>query len=218
VLEYLSIEKEAGMKVPLEISFRGIEKTDAVEDLIREKAADMERLCGDIISCRIVVEVPQQYQKSGRPYRVRINVNIPPGHEVVVRRESSEGMLHDELPSTIREAFDAAKRQVKKIVEKRRGDVKSPSEDVTTAFVVRLFRDEGYGFAQTTDGRELYFHKNAVLHDDFDRLEIGTGVRLEEEMGEKGPQASTVQIVDKQGARIGSSGEAPIEPPLGWGQ
>jgi hypothetical protein len=118
------------------------------EDLIREKAADLERLCGNIISCRIVVEVPQQYQKSGRPYRVRINVNIPPGLEVVVRRESSEG----------------------------------------------------------------------ILHDDFDRLEIGTGVRLDEEMGEKGPQASTVQIVDKQGARIGSSGEAPIEPPLGWGQ
>jgi hypothetical protein len=53
------------MKVPLEISFRGIEKIDAVEDLIRDKAADMERLCDDIISCRIVVEVPQQYQKRG---------------------------------------------------------------------------------------------------------------------------------------------------------
>jgi cold shock CspA family protein/ribosome-associated translation inhibitor RaiA len=205
------------MKVPLEIAFRGMEKIDAVEDLIREKASDLERLCSDIISCRTVVEVPQQHQKSGRPYRVRINVSIPPGHEVVVRRESSEGMLHEELPSTIRDAFDAAKRQVKKIVEMRRGEVKSASEEVTRAFVVRLFLDEGYGFIKDTDGRELYFHKNAVLHGDFDRLEIGTGVRFEEEQGEKGLQASTVQIVDKPGARVGASEETPpIEPPLGW--
>jgi len=61
-------------------------------------------------------------------------------------------------------------------------------------------------------------HKNAVLHGDFDCVEIGTGVRFEEEMGEKGPQASTVQIIDKPGARMGSSGADPIEPPLGWGQ
>jgi cold shock CspA family protein len=206
------------MRVPLEISFRGMEKIDAVEALIREKAADLDRLCSDIISCRVAVEVPQQHQRSGRPYRVRINVGIPAGHEVVVRRESSEGMLHEELPATVRDAFEVAKRQVRKIVEKRRGEVKSPPEDLSTAFVVRLFRKEGYGFIKDEEGRELYFHKNAVLHSDFDRLEIGTGVRFEEEEGEEGPQASTVQIVDKPGALVGASGEAPIEPPLGWGR
>ena len=55
-----------------------------------------------------------------------------------------------------------------------------------------------------------------MLHDGFDRLEIGTAVRFEQEEGEKGPQASTVQIVDKPGASVGESGEAPLEPPLGW--
>jgi cold shock CspA family protein/ribosome-associated translation inhibitor RaiA len=214
--QYSIFQKEEAMKVPLEISFRGMEKIDAVEALIREKAGDLEHLCGDIISCRVIVEVPQQHQKGGRPHRVRLNLTIPQGHEVVVRRESSEGMIHDELPAVIRDAFDAAKRQIQKIVEKRRGQVKSPPEDVPVAFVVRLFRDEGYGFIKATDGREFYFHKNAVLNDDFDRLEIGTGVRFAESMGEKGPQASTVQIVDKPGARVGASGESPVEPPLGW--
>jgi cold shock CspA family protein/ribosome-associated translation inhibitor RaiA len=204
------------MKVPLEISFRGMDKIDAAEILIREKAADLERICSDIMSCRVAVEVPQQHQRSGRSYRVRITVSIPPGHEAVVRRESSEGMIHDELPAVIRDAFDAARRQVQKIVEKRRGQVKSPPGDVPIAFVVRLFREEGYGFIKDTDGRDLYFHKNAVLHGDFDRLEIGTGVRFEEGEGEKGPQASTVQIVDKPGARVGASGESPVEPPPGW--
>jgi cold shock CspA family protein len=205
------------MKVPLETLFRGIERTEAIESLIREKAAGLEKVCNYIVSCRVAVEVPQEHQRSGRPYRIRITLYVPPGHEVVVRRESSEGMLHDELPSVIREAFDAARKKLNKLVEKQRGEVKRhPAEEETTAFVVRLFREEGYGFLKAVDGRELYFHRNAVLHDDFDRLEIGTGVRFEEAMGEKGLQASTVQVVDKPGARVDTSEEIAVEPPLGW--
>ena len=56
-----------------------------------------------------------------------------------------------------------------------------------------------------------------ALNDDFDRLEPGTGVRYVEEAGAKGPQASTVQIVDKPGVKTPKAeGESPVEPPLGW--
>ncbi len=48
----------------------------------------------------------------------------------------------------------------------------------------------------------LYFHKNSVLGDEFERLEPGTGVRYVEEQGEKGPQASTIQIMDKPGVTL----------------
>ncbi len=205
------------MKVPLEITFRNVEKTDAVEALIREKAAALERVSDSVTSCRVAVESPQQHQRAGRPYRVRITLNVPPGHEFAVRRESSEGSIHDELPSVIRDAFDAARRKLKRITEKRRGDVKShPAEEEAVAIVIKLFREEGYGFLKTLDGRDVYFHRNAVLQNDFDRLEIGTAIRFEEEEGEEGPQASTVQIVDKPGSRV-SRGQTPVEPPLGWG-
>jgi cold shock CspA family protein len=200
------------MKVPLEITFRGVEKTDAIEDLIREKATALERVSDSVISCRVAVEAPQTHQRAGRPYRVRITLN-----EFAVRREASEGSIHDELPSVIRSAFDAARRKLKRITEKRRGEVKShPAEEEAVAIVVRLFREEGYGFLKTLEGRELYFHKNAVLQNDFDRLEIGTA-RIEEEEGEEGPQASTVQIIDKPGARV-SREQFPLEPTLGWGE
>jgi cold shock CspA family protein len=53
---------------------------------------------------------------------------------------------------------------------------------------------EDYGFLQTADGREIYFHKNSVLQPGFDRLEVGTEVYYAEEAGEKGPQASTVRL------------------------
>jgi cold shock CspA family protein len=73
---------------------------------------------------------------------------------------------------------------------------------VVEALVSQLFKAEGYGFIRTPEGRELYFHRNSVLHDEFDRLQVGTGVRFEEELGEDGPQATTVQIIEHLGPRI----------------
>jgi cold shock CspA family protein len=61
--------------------------------------------------------------------------------------------------------------------------------------VSRLFPEAGYGFLETPDGRELYFHRHSVLHPGFDHLALGTEVRFAEELGEKSPQASTVAIV-----------------------
>jgi cold shock CspA family protein len=84
------------------------------------------------------------------------------------------------------------------------------------AVVTKLFRDEGYGFIKTREGRDIYFHRNSVLHHDFDRLTIGTAVRFEEEEGEKGPQATSVQVVDKPGSQV--SDDATVPPPYGWEQ
>jgi cold shock CspA family protein len=70
------------------------------------------------------------------------------------------------------------------------------------AYVTKLFRDKGYGFIETFEGRELYFHRNSVLHNDFNRLDVGTGVRFVAAEGDDGPQASTIQIVDKPGANL----------------
>jgi cold shock CspA family protein len=61
--------------------------------------------------------------------------------------------------------------------------------------IIRILREEGYGFIEATDGRELYFHRNSVLDDAFDHLEVGSEVRFAEENGEKGPQASTVRFL-----------------------
>jgi cold shock CspA family protein len=116
----------------------------------------------------------------------------------------------------IRDAFDAASRQLKALKEKQRNRVKTHEAQETTAIVTKLFPEEGYGFIRTLDDLEVYFHRNSVLNNDFDRIEIGTGVHFFIEDGEEGPQASTVRIVDKPGVSAGKSDEALIEPPLGW--
>jgi cold shock CspA family protein/ribosome-associated translation inhibitor RaiA len=204
------------MQVPLEITFRNVRKDTAIEDLIRQQVAKLERICDHIISCRIAVEKPQEHQRTGNPFRVRIDIMVPPEHELVVIRDCSEGDLHEQLSPVIRDAFAAMRRQLKTLVEKQRREVKTHPEQQVAGFVVRLFREQGYGFIKSLEGEEIYFHKNSLAADDFDRLEIGTGVQWVEQEGEKGPQASTVRIVDKPGSIISKLKEHAIEPPLGW--
>ena len=204
------------MQVPLNMTFRNVRKTAEIEALIRKQAVKLERLCPYLVSCRIAIEKPQTHQKSGNPFRVRVDVTVPPAHELVTVRNSGEGDLHEQLPTVVRRAFDAMQRQLKKLVEKQRGEVKIHPEQELAGIVVRLFRDDGYGFIKSLEGREIYFHKNSLPAVEFNRLEIGTGVQWNEEEGENGPQATVVRIVDKPGARISNSRENVLEPPLGW--
>lgn len=203
------------MKVPLEITYRGVEKTDAVEALIHEKVAKLEQVCDHISSCHIAIEKIHDRPSAGSPYRVRLDITVPPGHELV-SENNSEGNQYDSLDVVIRDAFKAARRQLKKLNERQHDKVKTHETEDTAGIITKLFADEGYGFLRSLEGREIYFHHNSVLHDDFDRLEIGTGVRFFVEQGDEGPQASTVQIIDKPGSGISEQGEAKVEPPLGW--
>jgi cold shock CspA family protein len=61
--------------------------------------------------------------------------------------------------------------------------------------VSKFFPEEGYSFLDTADGTEIYFHKNSVLNDAFNRLTIVKRATFRGELGEKGAQASTVKAV-----------------------
>ena len=201
------------MQVPLEISIRDIEDPGWIEVDVRQQAARLERFSDAIIACRVEVAQDHKHPRSGEGYRVRIEVSIPHKKHLVVKREPQEEGVR--LTSIIRDAFHAMERQVKEATKRRRYDVKA--HDEPHAFVVRLFPEQDYGFIKSPDGEEYYFHRHAVLHGDYDRLAIGTEVRFEAEMGEMGPQASSVQIVSKPGAAEGRGVRNDLnEPPAGW--
>jgi cold shock CspA family protein/ribosome-associated translation inhibitor RaiA len=183
----------------MEISYRDVDKTTELDTLIRAKADKLRRFCDDIVSCRVAVERRQQRQRLGNPHRVRIEVTIPPNKDLVVSREPGEAEPHEPLPAMVRDAFKAMERQVKDASSKRRGEVKAHEEPV--ALVARLHAGE-YGFLITNEGREIYFHRNALAQgDSFDDLAVGTEVRYVESMGDEGPQASTVRVVNSVGLR-----------------
>ncbi len=207
------------MQVPLELSTRGLTEPQAaiararVEQLVEK----LDHHVHGIISCRVAVERPQQHQRYGTPWRVRIEVTLAPNKILVVSREPGQGHVHEELVTAIGDAFRTMDRQLENAVEKRRGDVKHHEPPDETGLVIRLFPEEGYGFIRTELGEEVYFHRNAVTNHAFERLSIGTLVRFVQTLGEKGPQATTVQIVDKPGVRTTARrGEVNPDLPAGW--
>jgi ribosomal subunit interface protein len=175
------------MQFPLQITARDVSLSEAAKTDIRSKAAGLETYYDRLTGCRVVVEGPGQHHRRG-PYTVRIDLNVP-GSELVVDHQADE-----DLYVAIRDAFDAARRRLEDYVRRQRGDVKS-HEEACRARVSRLFPEAGYGFLETPDGREIYFHRNSVLHPGFGCLTLGTEVRFSEEVGDKGPQASAVAVL-----------------------
>lgn len=99
------------MQIPLEICYKNMEKSEAVETRIREKAEKIfERSAGRITSCRVVVEAPNRHHQHGSCFDVRIDMHVP-GEELVVTREGKDP-AHTDVYVAIRDAFDAAVRQL----------------------------------------------------------------------------------------------------------
>jgi len=119
-----------------------------------------------------------------------------PDEEIVVSREHDLHHSHADPYVAIRDAFDAARRQLEDYARRRRQHVKS-HEVPPHGVVSRLEPSLDYGMITSNDGREIYFHRNSVVEGSFDQLTIGAEVRFDEEMGEQGPQASTVKRVGK---------------------
>lgn len=186
------------MDVPLQISFRNMDKSDAIEARVRERAEKLERYFGHITSCRVVVEAPDRHHRKGKLYHVRIDLGVP-GREIVVSRHPKDNHAHEDVYVAVRDAFDAARRQLEDHGRRLEGKVKT-HEAPPHGKVLRIFPEEGYGFIESSDGQEIYFHRNSVLRDAFGKLSPGDEVRIVIAEGEsaEGPQASTVDPLGKR--------------------
>ena len=185
------------MQVAPEIKFHDVRRSEWVENYIVERVRRLERYADGITSCHVTLSQEQASQNKGNRYSLMVEVRIPPNHDLAAKKQKIVHEMHTQLPALINLAFGAIERQLKKTAQLRRADVKT--HDGEPHGLVEKLSPEGFGFIRSFDNREVYFHRNSVLHGDFERLSIGTEVRFEPEEGEKGLQASSVQIVAKPG-------------------
>jgi cold shock CspA family protein len=104
----------------------------------------------------------------------------------------------------LRDSFDAARRRLEDHVRRLRGTVKRHAAQAEGR-VTRIFPLQGYGFIETPDGREIYFHRHALSADDFRIVDLGTRVHFIEEEGEQGPQAAHVEVMHGAATREGGA-------------
>ena len=183
------------MKLPLQITFRNMDHSDAVEANVREKAAKLDQFFESIMNCRVVIEAHHKHHHKGNLYHVRIDLTVP-RNELVVSRDPKANHAHEDVYVAIRDAFDAAKRQLQNYAGKLRRETKT-HEVPPHGRVVELVTMENYGRIETFDGRRVYFHRNSLINGDFNKLREGDEVRFDEEMGDAGPQATTVRVIGK---------------------
>lgn len=185
---------------PLQIAYRGIASSPALDALIRERAVALERMHPRIVGCRVVVEVPHRGAESAKvPLAVTVEVEVPNRSLVVGRGEHARHAAKEDQTAALNRAFDAAERQLEKINDLQDGDVRRHEAAVQSGMVVRLFPEEGYGFIEIDNAPELYFTRNAVAGGAFDDLRVGMMVQVTPATteGPMGPQASSVRLAEK---------------------
>jgi len=114
-----------------------MQPSSAVEALIRDEAAKLETYCGDIIKCRVVVEIPNKHHLKGDLYHVLIDLVVPgnelvaehnPGQHNSMQNVGTEMMarrreIHlprKDIYASVRNTFDDARRRIQDYVRKRR--------------------------------------------------------------------------------------------------
>lgn len=185
----------------LQINFRNLERDVEIEADVRRHAEKLNEFCDDILGCRVVVERPHVHQRQGQLFQVRIDVTLP-GRELVVNHTPEEAHQHEDIHVAIRDAFDAMRRQIEDAVRKKRHFIKA-HQGPAYGRVSQIFPTADYGFLVTPDGRDIYFHRRSVLEEAFDQLDLGSEVRFSEEEGDRGPQASSVQLVSHRHHEVG---------------
>jgi cold shock CspA family protein len=181
------------MDIPLEIAFHNVEPSTEIEGLIRQHVDRLEKLYPHLVGCRVSVEMLHKQHRNGNVPEVHIAIRVP-GREIAVSREphkAKERRLATDVRASVKDAFRAAEKRLKDFKQQQYGEVKAKEMPIQGS-VSSLFAEKNYGFIDTGNGDELYFHRNAVADSGFEGLQAGDTVHYTVVMGDKGPSAGRV--------------------------
>ena len=190
----------AAIQTPVELEFQDLAATPEIRKTIDAHVEQLEQRYGRITACKINIKGPGSRHQTGGLNHVSIRLALPDGREVNVGRTPKADERHADLAFAINDAFKRARRQLQDQARRLQAQVKAHAEQ-PTGTVVRIDPAGEFGFLKSGDGEEVYFHRNSVLDGGFAALSVGSRVSFCEEIGEKGPQASTVKLLGKHALR-----------------
>jgi len=184
------------MDRPLEIAFHGLESSAAIEEDIRSHVDRLAKRFPRLIACRVSVEALHHQHRTGNIHEVHVTMSIP-GRDLAVSREPKQEprrFAHPDLRGSIRDAFDAAERQLMALKDQRRQDTTAPSASAVTGQITLIEPGQDHGFLLTNLGTQLYFHRDSVTNGRFEDLKPGDVVHYVEGAGDAGPVAEKVRV------------------------
>lgn len=188
------------MDQPLEIAFHNLQPSPTVEAELRRHVDKLERRFGRLIGCRVSVEKLHNQHRTGNLFEVHVTLSLP-GRDLAVSRQpqkAKQRYANPDIHTSIRDAFDAAERQLEAFKGKVRSDTATPSASALTGQVTLIEPGADHGFILNTIGSQLYFHRDSVTNGRFEDLNEGDMVRYVEEDGGAGPVATKVRLVSEE--------------------
>jgi len=112
------------MEIPVQVTFRNMSTSNALEAAIREKAAKLEKFHPHILGCRVAVEAARHRHMKGNVFRVRVEVIVPHG-EIVASSDTTAPAPHENAYMALNDAFHEVRRRLEDHAQRLRGDVKA---------------------------------------------------------------------------------------------
>jgi cold shock CspA family protein/ribosome-associated translation inhibitor RaiA len=163
------------MAIPLRLTFRGIDRSDAIESVIRQRATQLERFSEQLQDCHVTIDMPHEHRRRGNQYAVQIVLQTLSG-ELEVAIDPSLDQSPRNFQSVVSDAFDAAARQLEENTQGNSNDANGLSRSLPTGCVTKL--SVGYGFITTPEGLEVYFHESSLVGTGFSDLSVGSEVHF----------------------------------------
>jgi cold shock CspA family protein/ribosome-associated translation inhibitor RaiA len=187
------------MDRPLEIAFHNMDSSESLERMIREHVERLDKRFGRLIGCRVSVEALHRQHQTGNIYECHIVLSIP-GRDLAVSRGPHHAKQHYANPDvrvSVREAFEAAERQLLAYKRQGRTDTTAPSGSALAGQVTLIEPGADHGFILNSTGSQIYFHRDSVTNGRFEDLKQGQLVHYVEEEGDAGPVAMKVRVIEK---------------------
>jgi ribosome-associated translation inhibitor RaiA len=112
------------MEQPIQVTFRGLPVSDAVENACLDEVAKLERYYDRITSCHVIIAEPHRQHRKGNLFEVSIELGLP-GDTLAVKRLPDQHQSAEDVYVVLRESFAKARRQLEDWVRRRRGQVKA---------------------------------------------------------------------------------------------
>lgn len=189
------------METPLQIDLQGVDAKEQVHAAIIKHVAQLEERSGRLTAGRVVVKAPSGHHRTGGLYEISIHLALPDGREVNIGRTPQNDERYSKIEFALNDAFKRVRRQLQDQVRELQGQVKQ-HDGPPIGTVSELDPLGEFGLIETGDGREIYFHRNSVLNGEFAKVSVGSRVTFAEEVGDKGPQASTVKLMGKHSLKV----------------
>jgi ribosome-associated translation inhibitor RaiA len=116
------------MQTPLQVRFHGIPRSEALEQDVRQRAADLQRVFPRIVSCRVSIELPHRRSQQARRFRVQVDVGVPRTHLIAGTAPGADP-AHEDVYLAVRDAFTAARRRLEEHANRLHADAGAPALD-----------------------------------------------------------------------------------------